>query len=187
MQGRRAIPDVERIPRCNVMTGAGGARRLIVWVSCAALANIVLAIAACSLQKAAPDPAVLEQQIADARVEELELVRSTIHDSGRADRFIELLGARDRLIDAFVDDVTQHREAMARLNADYDAERSDFETLLADYNRKRTAGQAALIDLIADMKESTTADEWDVIADFQMDRLDIRRLAYRDSGGARAQ
>ena len=68
---------------------------------------------------------------------------------------------------------------MARLDADYYAERSEFEALLADYNQKRAAAQRSLVDLILKMKQTTTDDEWRVMSRFQVGRLDIRQMAYR--------
>lgn len=150
------------------------------YLSCLLTTAVVLSIAACSFQKTAPDPAEIERQIADAKAEELDLVRATIDDPERTTRFIDLLAERDRLIDDFVDDVARHRSAMARLDADYDAERSDFEALLAEFNTKRAAAQGAYIDLVAEMKETTSGNEWKKIAAFQAGRLEARQLAYRD-------
>lgn len=154
-------------------------KRSDIRIGAAAVMAFALFMVACSFRSAPPDPAQLERQIADARVEELALARATIPDQERASQFIELLTARDQLLDRLVDDVSQHREAMARLNADYDAERSEFEALLADYNQKRAAAQRSLVDLMLKMKQTTTDDEWRVIARFQANRLDIRQMTYR--------
>jgi hypothetical protein len=67
---------------------------------------------------------------------------------------------------------------MAPLNADYGTERRDFEAALADYNQKRTAAQKQFIDLVAEMKQVTTAEEWSEISAFQQERLNPRKLAY---------
>jgi F0F1-type ATP synthase membrane subunit b/b' len=72
---------------------------------------------------------------------------------------------------------------MARLNADYRAERSEFEAALADYNQRRTAAQKQFIDLVAEMKRVTTAEEWSEISVFQQDRLNPRKLAYSGLDG----
>ena len=158
---------------------AGATRRSVVRIGAAAAMAFVFSIAACSSRSVPPDPAQLEQQIADARVEELDLARATITDQERASQYIELLTERDQLLDRLVDDVSQHRDAMARLDADYYAERSEFEALLADYNQKRAAAQRSLVDLVSKMKQTTTDDEWRVMSRFQADRLDIRQMAYR--------
>lgn len=140
-------------------------------------------IASCASQKSAPDPARIAEEIAQSRAEELDLVRSAISDPGRAETFVGLLAERDRLLDRVAAEVGEHRDRMAALNADYAAERSDFEALLADYNRRRAAAQTEFVDLITGMKQSTTADEWKVISDFQLDRLNARQLAYRELAG----
>ncbi|MEE4108083.1 MAG: hypothetical protein V2I24_01965 [Halieaceae bacterium] len=69
------------------------------------------------------------------------------------------------------------------MNADYAAERGDFDALLADYNRRRAVAQAELLDLIAEMKRTSTADEWEKTADFQLERLNPRDLAYGKLAG----
>jgi hypothetical protein len=142
----------------------------------------MLVIAACSLLdtalRAAPDPAEVEREIAASKAAELELVRTTISDPARTERFIDLLAQREQLLKRFVGQIVDHRKRMMELNADYNAERGDFETQLADYNRKRALAQQELVDLIAAMKQTTTADEWREIAAFQLDRLDPRQLAY---------
>lgn len=157
--------------------------RPALWIPGLALTAAILTVAACSFQKTAPDPAQLEQQITDAKTKELELVRTTIEDPERVAQFIALLADRDRLIDSAANDVAQHRQAMARLNADYNAERTDFDALLADYNQKRAAAQTSFVTVVAEMKASTTAEEWRVISRFQTNRLNLRRLAYRSTAG----
>ncbi|MEJ2604271.1 MAG: hypothetical protein P8172_13465 [Gammaproteobacteria bacterium] len=138
-----------------------------------------LLIAACAFQRPVPDPARIEQQIAASKAEELDLVRSTIGEPERARRFIDLLAERERIVRALAGQILAHKQQMARLNADYGAERSDFEAQLADYNRQRATGQKALVDLITEMKQTTTADEWAEISAFQLERLDLRKLMYR--------
>ena len=44
------------------------------------------------------DPAAVQEQIANYRAQETDLVRSTVLDEDRADRIIALLDQRDRLI-----------------------------------------------------------------------------------------
>jgi hypothetical protein len=142
-----------------------------------------LLISACAAQKTAPDPARIEREIAEAKAGELDLVRSTIPEPGRAGRFIDLLAVREQLLHRYSRQISEHRERMWRLNADYDAERAEFETLLDDYNRARAAAQRELIDLIAEMKQTTTADEWRIISAFQVKRLNPRQLAYSGAAG----
>jgi hypothetical protein len=156
----------------------GSAKQYLVLIGVTAAIGTTLLMASCISQKTPPDPAELEQQIIEARAGELDLVRATIGDPQRATEFIELLNARDDLVDSYTRDVAQHRIAIARLNADYDAERNEFETLLADFNRNRTSVQGSLLDLLTKMKETTTDGEWRVISDFQSDNLDVRHLVY---------
>ena len=156
-------------------------KRIPHWI--AALTATTLLIAACASQESAPDPAKREQQIAAARVAELDLVRATVEEPERAERVVALLAERDELVEHFAEQLAAHEEQMHRLNADYQSQRSAFEAALADYNRQRSTAQSALIQLISDMKQATTAEEWDEIADFQQKRLRPRDLAFRGLSG----
>ena len=140
-------------------------------------------LASCASLRQPPDPVAVQAQIAAAREQEIELVRATVADPERAERFINLLRERDGLVAAHAERLTAHRKRMAALAADYDARREDYETLLADFNRQRAAAQKQTIDLVAAMKETTTADEWATISKFQLKRLEPRKLVY----GAAAQ
>lgn len=142
-----------------------------------------LFLVACATQEAALDPAQIEQEIAASKAEELDLVRATIEEPARADMLIELLAERDQLVERFSRQIAAHKAQMARLNADYRAERSEFEAALADYNKRRTAAQKQFIDLVAEMKRVTTAEEWSEISVFQQDRLNPRKLAYSGLDG----
>jgi hypothetical protein len=153
-----------------------------VFVATATFVGLVL-LASCATLKQAPDPVKVRAQIAETREQELALVRATIEDPGRADRFIELLGHRDRLVAEHAGQLVAHRKRLAALTADYDARREDFEALLADFNRQRAAAQSETTDLVAAMKATTTAGEWKTISKFQLKRLEQRKLIY----GAAAQ
>ena len=147
------------------------------FLAAATLAGLVL-LASCATLTRAPDPVKVQAQIAAAREQELALVRATVVDPGRAERFIELLAERDRLVEGHARLLAAHREKMAVLAADYDARREDFEALLADFNRQRAVAQKETIDLVAAMKAATTADEWKTISKFQLKRLELRKLVY---------
>jgi len=133
---------------------------------------------ACASRKEAPDPIKVQEEIAEYRNQELELVRTTVLDDQRAEQLIQLIGKRDQLISGYVKEIQTYRKKMAVLNADYNADRSRFDDLMADYNSQRSVAQIAFIDLIADMKKVTTPDEWKVISKYQLKRLNPRALAY---------
>jgi hypothetical protein len=130
-----------------------------------------------------PDPVKVQRQIAEAREQEIALVRATVTDPERAERLLQLLAERDRLVEEHAKLVIEHREKIALLAADYDARREDFEVLLARFNQQRESAQRETIDLVAAMKAATTADEWKDISRFQLKRLEPRKLVY----GAAAQ
>lgn len=142
---------------------------------------VVVLVAACATLGQAPDPARVQARIEESRKQEIELVRATVADPVRAERFLELLRERDRLVEEHVRQLIAHRQKLAALTEDYDAHREDFEALLDDFNRQRKAAQKETVDVVAAMKEATTADEWKIISRFQLKRLDTRKLVY---GGA---
>ena len=47
-------------------------------IAIATTALVVLVLAACASRKEAPDPAAVQEQIAEYRVQEIDLVRSTV-------------------------------------------------------------------------------------------------------------
>mgnify|MGYP001817046914 CR=1 FL=1 len=138
----------------------------------------VFLLASCATLGEPPDPAKVQAQIAESREQEIELVRATVADPARAERFVELLRERDRLVEQHARGLVAYREKIAALTADYDARREDFEALLADFNRQRESAQQETIDLVAAMKGATTPDEWKTISRFQLKRLDPRKLIY---------
>jgi hypothetical protein len=152
-------------------------------IAIAATAILVLVLAACASRKEAPDPVAVQEQIAEYRAQEIELVRSTVVDDDRAARLIALLGERDRLISDHVEEITTHRKEVAALNADYDAERESFDALLIKYNEQRESAQREIVALIAAMKNETTADEWKILSKYQLKRLDPRQTGYRQAPG----
>ena len=142
------------------------------------LAIVLLQFSACASRKEAPDPVKVQEEIAEYRNQELELVRATIPDSERANRLIRLLGERDKLISDSTKIINEYRERMSQLNADYNADRESFETLVASYNSQRAATQEKFTALIGTMKMETKPEEWKVISKFQLKRLHPRQLTY---------
>jgi len=147
------------------------------------IAIVVLVLAACASRKEAPDPAAVQEQIAEYRAEEIDLIRTTVLDDDRADRLVALLGERDRLISDHVNEITAYRKEMSALNANYDAERESFDVLLDNYNKQRESAQREIVAMIAAMKKETTVDEWKVISKYQLKRLDPRQTGYRQAQG----
>jgi len=142
-----------------------------------------LVLAACASRKEAPDPVKVQEEVAEYRGQEIDLIRSVVLDQERADRLLELLVARDRLIDDHLKEVAEYRERMVELNADYNAQRETFDELAASYNSQRATAQQEYIALSTAMKNETTANEWKKISKFQLKRLNPRRLIYSQASG----
>jgi hypothetical protein len=153
-------------------------KTVLIAIVAALFATLILLLPACSSRNEAPDPVAVEEEIAGHRDQELELVRTTITDPERAERFVGLLGQRDQLVAGFTKEVQQYRAEMAKLNANYDAERESFDSLIAGFNSRRAVAQEEFIDLAVAMKRETTPEEWKAISKFQLKRLNARNLVY---------
>ena len=140
--------------------------------------TILMLLGACASQKDPTDPEVARQKIADARATELDLVHTTVVDAERADRFIKLLSERDKYIEERLTAINTHRKRVLVLNADYHARRPDIQALLDDYNSQRLTAQQDFIALVEAMKKETTADEWRILAKYQVANFDARALTY---------
>ena len=166
---------VEGVLRC----GAGEEMQRVRGTSVAAILLLaVVLVPACASLRLPSRPVDVRAQMAEYREEEIELVRATVSDPTRAERLLALLVERDRLADEYAQRIKEHRQKMAALAADYDAERGEFEALLTQFNEQRATAQRESIDVVAAMKETTTADEWKTIARFQLKRLNLRQLSY---------
>lgn len=122
--------------------------------------------------------------LAQLRVDETALVRATVVDPVRAAHFLELLEERDRLIEETTVMMEQYRRELKSVNANYDANREVIVEMIDYYNRDRGQKQIYFIKLIAKMKATTTAAEWEVIAEFHLDNFSPRQLVYtRATGG----
>ena len=144
-----------------------------------------LFLPACASRKEAPDPVKVQEQIAEHRNQELGLIQSTVLDQERAERLIDLLADRDRLIADHSKEVSAYREKMSALNADYNAQRESFDALMTSYNSQRATAHRDFVALIEAMKKETTVEEWKTISKYQLKRLNPRKLTYSQlSGGA---
>jgi hypothetical protein len=144
----------------------------------------LLLLPACASNKEAPDPVKMQEEIAEYRSQERELVRSTVLDEGRAERLIDLLADRDRLIADNGEMIDTHRKKLTALNADYNASRESLDAQVNSFNDQRATAQQEFISVVKAMKQETTAEEWKTISKYQIKRLEPRKLTYnRPSGG----
>ena len=146
------------------------------------LSFCVLALAllhqGCGSVSTASDPEAVRAAIVEAQEQERQLVQATIQDPERTERFLALIDQRDNILRRHVAEIEEYRAAFERLNADYYADREEFESLVAQYNEQREIAQDELVKLLEAMKRSTTKAEWQVIAKFQKEKLNPRDLSY---------
>ncbi len=159
--------------------------KILITLTATLAAVSFLLLPACASRKEAPDPVKVQEQIAEYRSQELDLVRSTVLDEERAGRLIDLLADRDRMIANHRKVIETYRGEMTALNADYNARRESFNLLMTGYNDQRASAQKEFVSLIEAMKKTTTSKEWKTISKYQLKRLDPRELTYsQPSGGA---
>ena len=166
---------IQRVfPECSV----GGERcSRSVMLSFCVLAVALLHQGCGSIGKSA-DPEAVREAIVEAQEQERQLVRRTIQDPERTKRFLALIDQRDNTLRRHVAEIEKYRIAFERLNADYYADRKEFESLVAQYNNQREIAQDELVKLLEAMKRSTTKAEWQIIAKFQKEKLNPRDLSY---------
>lgn len=113
---------------------------------------------------------------------ERELVRTTVTDPARANRLLGLLDEWDRLVVQQAQTLRRYQEQFKVLNADYNAERDQFDSFVTDFRNESLQRHRQYIALIVAMKKETTAEEWEVIAEYQLENLNHRERTRRLSG-----
>lgn len=142
------------------------------------LGVILLAYLAQACAKDVKDPAELLDR-------ERALVRSTIDDSDRAERFVELLDERDQLISEQAEILQRYRQELQALNLDYQAERQSVNRLVAEFREQTTETASQYLSQITALKALTTAEEWKIIAAYQLDNLQhINQIRHLSQGGS---
>ncbi len=133
----------------------------------------VLLLGACLLfagcGKPPPDPT-------QRRADEITLIRQVLTDPERADRLLGLIEQRDLQAEETRAMRAKFRREMRLLNADFDARREVLVEIIDVFNRERAAELLRYIELVTAMKATSTATEWQAIANFQRN--------YSDSGQA---
>jgi len=137
---------------------------------------LLLACATSGCAKQAPDAAQF-------RADETRLVKATVVDAARAERLLALFEERDRLIEETGAMLQQYRREFKTINAEYDTSRDVHIEMVDYYNRERAQKQLRFIELITQMKAATSASEWRVIAEFQLDNFDPRRQLFGQATG----
>jgi len=158
-------------------------KKILVEFTAAVAVMSLLLLPACASRNEAPDPVRVQEEIAEHRVQEVDLVRATVMDQKRADRIIDLLADRDRMISVHTNEIIEYREKMAALNADYNAQRESFDVLMTSYNNQRETAQKEFVALLELLKKETTAEEWKKISKYQLKRLSPRKLTYGQASG----
>lgn len=143
---------------------------------------VLLFLTTCSWLQPTSDPEEIKAMVAEAREGYVTLIRATLTEQQRANRFIQLVEERDDLLAETAQIVRTHRQKVTALNSDFHASRQAFEELLTEFNQQRAVGQRRYVTLLDEMKKETTEEEWKVLSEYQIKRLNPRWLTYKRTG-----
>ena len=115
----------------------GALRRVAQYLCVLSVFSAMLYLQGCSSGSQAPDLAAIRAAVLEARAEEQQLIRSTIQYPRRLDASLLLLERRDEALRIYVSEIEKYRRDFELLNADYAAQRTDFEELVLRFNEQR--------------------------------------------------
>jgi len=121
--------------------------------------------------------------VASLRDSEKELIHNTVTDKDRAERLLKLIEQQNLLEDELSKLIHRHQARMKTLNADYSAERESFVQAIKDFDNERMQKQNQFIKLVEAMRTETTAEEWQVIAKYQLKNLSPHDVALQQNKG----
>ncbi len=89
-----------------------------------------------------------------------EQVRSTVHDSERADAMLASLDQLDQLLIESAKQVAEVARQERILFTNYDSTPQDFQAILTEASRERQELQKAMLDIHLEFKAKATPEEW---------------------------
>jgi uncharacterized protein YdcH (DUF465 family) len=148
-------------------TGAASSRWL---VPALALVLSLVAGVGCSSK---PKPTLTPEQQAQADVTEYEaLIRKVVADSARADKLVILTNEFQTLVKQGVASARDYRAKVAALDANYEATRADYETLIGQQDTARETFLEKARVLREQSASLTTDAEWEQLKKSRLRVLD---------------
>jgi len=124
------------------------------------IAVIALSFAACAGKEKISPADVAGQAIEDLRTE----IRQAIDDPVRQDEVIELVDALADEVSTLRKNVSERKQRVRQLNANYDTPRADFKTFVEQVRQEIQAQQQQVAKQHRALLDITTADEWAAIS-----------------------
>lgn len=119
------------------------------------LGGILLAAGGCAGATRTPDEAI------QASGQELrQSVSKHVEDPGRREQMLSLVGEIESTQRSFSTQSAEFAQQYARLNADFNAPRAQFEQLFADFNAHRIQSRYRILDLHFQLTALATEQEW---------------------------
>jgi hypothetical protein len=132
-------------------------RHRLAAVAALCLIGIALAASACG------DKRTRDEAIQHYSQELRAAVSSNVVEEHRRDEMLAVIDKLEALHRRFSQETADFLQSYRTLNADYDATRSSFDRLFADYTAKRVAARSEALDLHFQLAALATADEWHAI------------------------
>lgn len=103
-----------------------------------------------------------------------EQVRSTVHDSERADAMLASLDQLDQLLIESAKQVAEVARQERILFTNYDSTPQDFQAIFSEASRERQKLQQAMLDVHLEFKARATPEEWALILPVHASAISMR-------------
>ena len=125
----------------------------------------ILAAAGCAGQPDSPEQPEDELAQAATVAEQRELIERHVADPGKKKQALAVIDVAEAQVGEFRNWHQQHQRRLARLAADYDSTRADFQAAADRFNRHYGLFLRVLLELRMELRDLTTDQEWKTIAD----------------------
>ena len=112
-----------------------------------------------------------EKQSRQQMLEEMRAYLEKIPDPDRRDQLLALMKTLKQDLAELSQAVDQFGADAQRFNADYDATKEDFHKIFDQFNTSRKTLQQEILTSHYKMKELTTPEEWEDLADLEKEAL----------------
>ena len=125
---------------------------------------LAVVVAGCAGQSGSPeqseDPVARTATVAEQR----ELIEKHIADPEKKKQALAVVDVAEAQVGEFTQWHKQHQRRLARLAADYDSTRADFQAAADRFNRHYGRFVRVLLELRMELRDLTTDREWQAIA-----------------------
>jgi hypothetical protein len=126
-----------------------------------AVAFLATLLAAALMSACATKEKPSSAEVAEVKLDDLKAsVREVVGDEARARKVVALLDEMQAIVAAQSEALTAHESRIKALLADYTTSEADLRSEFAKFNASRTERALRGVEIAAEMRAATTADEW---------------------------